>query len=244
MNNPNNIPPKGNIPPNGMQEPKAQKRPQYNTPPPNYRPDYDPDEYDDEEEDEDDGGNKKWLLLLLLLLLIAAVGTAGFFGMKYFKGGKSNSGDNVKTEVTDGNNNGDRGIVDKDGALVDGGLPFDDPEKLREELQKKVDESMLAIKINTNPVFQGQGSKGNLSIENSENNNYDFQVEITLESDGSTIYTTPLMSPGQHILEDVLDAELPEGDHKAMAMFYAYDSNKELVGQAGASIIITMKSEK
>ena len=77
--------------------------------------------------------------------------------------------------------------------------------------------------------------------ENSERNNYDFQVEITLDDSGEVIYVTPLMKPGQHILEDKLQKDLEVGEHRATAMFYAYDDQKVMMGQAGASINITVK---
>ena len=198
---------------------------------------YEDEYYEDEyyEEEEEDSGKKKWLILLLLFLLLITIATSVFFGIKYFRNGSLTSDSN---QVQD---DGSREITDKDGELSDGGLPFDDPEKLREALQKKVDDSMLAIKINTNPVFNGPGSKGNLSIENSERNNYDFQVEITLDSNDEIVYTTPLMSPGQHILEDKLDKDLSVGEYEATAMFYAYNDNKELMGQAGAAITLSVK---
>lgn len=133
---------------------------------------------------------------------------------------------------------GQREIADTSGVVQEGSLPFDDPDKVKELLQQQVDESMLAIKINSTPYFESASVEGLLGIENPKNNKYDFQVEILLDATSEVIYTSPLVKPGQYILHGKLDKILDKGTYAATAIFYAYDEQGINVGKVGAGLSI------
>ena len=59
-------------------------------------------------------------------------------------------------------------------------------------------------------TFNKPTAPGNVLIENTTGNTCDMQVEYQLE-DGTVIYTSPMLEPDQHLLEDKLSVELPEG---------------------------------
>lgn len=171
---------------------------------------------------------KKVLIALGVLTLCIGSLTATFMVMN-----------NRTTDTTQPS--GGRDIVDVNGNVDDGSLPFEDPEKVKEELQRRVDESMLALKINTNPIFPTADSEGTLAIENSSNNRYNFQVEIRLDDTSELVYTSPLLEPGTHILNDKLHVQLEKGEYEATALFFAYDKDNNFIGQAGAGLTIAIE---
>lgn len=173
-------------------------------------------------------GKLKSLPLIITIVILAII----IILLLIFRS-QSTSGD--VTPVSPG-----RDLADVNGFVSDGHLPFEDPEEVRERLQQAVDESMLAIKINANPMFANGSESGALSIENPANNNYKFQVEITLDDTKEIIYTSPVIMPGQHIMNTPLDVVLPAGEYKATAIFYAYNDDNQHVGQAGAGLNITI----
>ena len=160
-------------------------------------------------------------------LCISLVSTCTYAFVKHYK-------ESIKTPVV----NTGREIQEVDGEVSSGKLPLESPEKLKERLQKKVDESMLSIKINANPIFVSPDSDGTLAIENSINNRYKFQVEITLDDSDEKIYTSPVIQPGEYIMNDKLDVILDNGIYNATARFYAYNDSDEFIGQAGAGLKI------
>ena len=87
--------------------------------------------------------------------------------------------------------------------------------QIQEMLDKKLSESMLAISINSSPVFKDGKSKGTLRIENAPNNRYNMKVRITMDSDEREIYHSDAIKPAQVIKEDYLDEELKKGPIRA-----------------------------
>lgn len=129
-----------------------------------------------------------------------------------------------------------------DSAAEDGSLDGLSQAELQELMDKKVDESMLAISINSSPEFEDGKSKGTLRIENSASNRYNMKVKIKTNSDDKEIYYSDAIKPGQVIKEDKLDVELAKGEYDCTATFEAYDtkSNKK-VGEAAAVLTIYIK---
>lgn len=130
-----------------------------------------------------------------------------------------------------------------DSAAEDGSLDGLSQAELQELMDKKVDESMLAISINSSPEFEDGKSKGTLRIENSASNRYNMKVSIKTNADEKEIYYSDAIKPGQVIKEDKLDVELAKGEYDCTATFEAYDtkSNKK-VGEAAAVLTIYIKN--
>ena len=70
--------------------------------------------------------------------------------------------------------------------------------------------------------FPRPDAPGNVLIENTPGNLYDMQVEYTLEDD-ETIYLSPVLEPGQHLISDCLWEELPEGEYEVQAKVCVLD---------------------
>jgi len=126
-----------------------------------------------------------------------------------------------------------------DTAAVNGNLEGLSEQELRELMQNKVDESMLAISINTSPEFPDGKSKGTLRIENSAGNRYNMTVKISRDDTGEVVYQSAGIRPGQMIEEDALDAALDQGEYNCTATFTAYETEKNTaMGEAAAKITI------
>ena len=100
--------------------------------------------------------------VVILILLIIALALFLF---------KSCSGEQAPDPTPSG------GIVYDTGA-VEGGWDEADTEKIVDSLNKKVEQGMINISMNTSPIFQNGTSTGNLMIVNESINNYPQVVEI------------------------------------------------------------------
>lgn len=159
--------------------------------------------------------NRKKILPVLLLLMAVGLGVWFFLGKDGFR---------------------------FDSAAEDGTLDGMSEAQIQAMLDEKLSESMLAISINSSPVFKDGKSKGTLRIENAPNNRYNMKVRITMNSDGSEIYHSDAIKPAQVIKEDYLDVELKKGTYPCTATFEAYDSEtNEKAGEASAKLNIKVK---
>lgn len=70
--------------------------------------------------------------------------------------------------------------------------------------------------------FSKPTAPGGVLIENTPGNLYDMQVEYSLEDYG-VIYLSPVLEPGQHIINDRLREELPEGEYDVQARVCVLD---------------------
>ena len=86
-----------------------------------------------------------------------------------------------------------------DSAAEDGSLDGLTKEQIQELMNDKVDKSMLAISINSTPVFEDGKGKGSLRIENAANNNYNMRVRIVIDNEQKQIYYSDGIRPGQMI---------------------------------------------
>lgn len=165
---------------------------------------------------------KKWVILLILLLLTAA-GIAAFFIFREKE---------------------DQPRIEKELAAKAGLLPTHSEEELQELLNKTVQEGMVNISINPDPIFKNGKSKGSLNIENIPGNHYDLQVDIVLESSGETIYSSGLIEPGHYVDNEKLDKPQKKGDHKATAVFTAYypDNETDVLAKASADIVLHIQN--
>lgn len=93
-------------------------------------------------------------------------------------------------------------------------LPGKDEAEIEELLNAAVEEGMVDIGIQADPVFEHNGAKGRLGIENIAANHYAFQVDLILEDTGETVYRSGLISPGYYIEYVSLERELEAGDRR------------------------------
>lgn len=129
-----------------------------------------------------------------------------------------------------------------DSAAEDGSLDGMSEAEIQELMNRKVDESMLSISINSSPEFEDGKSKGSLRIENSASNRYNMKVRIRVNDTKEEVYHSDAIKPGQVIKEDTLDKVLAKGEYDCTATFEAYDTEtNEKVGEAAAVLTIYIK---
>lgn len=126
-----------------------------------------------------------------------------------------------------------------DDAATDGNLEGLSQSEIEEMMNNKVEESMLAISINTSPEFKDGEAKGSLRIENTARNRYNITVEIARNDNQQVIYKSKGIKPGQMIEYDQLDVKLSKGEYPCTATFNAFDpETNEVVGKAAAIVNI------
>ncbi len=107
--------------------------------------------------------------------------------------------------------------------------------------EDKLPDSQLAIKINAFIEFDNGSSSGKANIQNKKNNVYPLYVSINLE-DGTEVYKSSVLQPGEEIKNIKLGKKLKAGTYKAIAYFNALDEDSNIVGQAGAEIRIKVNN--
>ena len=134
-----------------------------------------------------------------------------------------------------------QGIVWDENA-EEGGRTHRSEEEIREELNRKVEEGMINISMNTSPVFENGSAPGNLMIVNSEHNNYPQIVYIVLKDNGEEIYRSGAIRVGSKIEQAKLDTPLPAGRYDCVAYFNNVNPDTgDFLGTAGAEITITVQ---
>lgn len=163
---------------------------------------------------------KKYLLLLLLLLLIPTIWL--------FKG--VFIGDNPIPIL---------GINwDENQSLGD--LTGKSKEEIVAALNEKVQEGMINISMNTNPIFETGTSLGTLMITNSASNRYPQLIEIYTKDDNVLVYSGAV-DIGNKVEKSRLLVDLPKGEYECIAYFSAINPETgEKLGTAGANIKITV----
>jgi hypothetical protein len=142
--------------------------------------------------------------------------------------------------TVDPSDNTGPGIVYDDGAVV-GGWDEADTDKIVENLNKKVEEGMINISMNTSPNFANGTSAGNLMIVNESINRYPQVVEITRNDTNEVVYKSGAIPVGSKIETAKLSVDLDAGTYECTAMFYNVDPNTgSYLGCAGAIINITV----
>ena len=132
------------------------------------------------------------------------------------------------------------GLVYDSGA-VEGGWDIADTEAIIAGLNRKVEEGMINISMNTAPVFEDGDSAGSLMIVNESVNTYPQVVEIIRNDTGETVYRSGGIPVGSKIESAKLDVHLSAGTYECTAMFHNVDPETGgSLGSAGAVITITI----
>lgn len=166
-----------------------------------------------------EGGKKTmWLLLLLLLLLLGICG-----GIIYKL---------TRPE--------EKSRLARDELALGGMLPGKTPEEIDELLNAKVAEGMVNIGIAAEPIFEENGKKGRIGIENIEANRYSFQVTLTRDETGDVLYESGIIDPGYYIEYVELEKTLPAGDYPATAVFstYSLDESEDKIAETRVKLTL------
>lgn len=168
---------------------------------------------------------KKIMVTLLVIVLIGLCGGMAYYIYK----------DKQQNEIS---------RLTRDEDALGGMLSGKSQQEIEDILNAKVEEGMVNIGIQGEPVFEYNGKKGRLGIENIAANRYSFQVDLLLDETGEVIYSSGLIEPGYYIEYVELKKKLDEGDHRATAVFttYSLDETEDKIAEARVNIVLHVLS--
>ncbi len=117
-------------------------------------------------------------------------------------------------------------------------------------LQKAADESRFRFKMNTAPTVSWSGDledeqEADWYIINSMENPWDMEVVITSAQDGSELYRSARLKPGERELSGPLETTLEPGSYTAVATATAIDPESgETTGTVSADLILTVEAKQ
>lgn len=119
--------------------------------------------------------------------------------------------------------------------------------KTREELQgildQVVEEGMVNVSMNAVVVFEDGTSEGSLGIENIAANRYYVRVVLTNDADGSVLYESAGLKPGQYIDKIRLNQDLPAGEYQCTATEIITDPDTlEDIGQVQVAVKLIVQN--
>ena len=159
---------------------------------------------------------KKALLLLLVLLIAAAI--VGWWW--------------IRSQTMDATT---KYWFDK--LAQDGTLEGKSPQEVQGLLNTVVEEGMFNVSINARAVFQDGKSEGSLGIENIPQNRYYCRVVLKRDDDGSVLYESQGLKPGQYIDKVKMKENLPAGEYPCTAQIVATDPESlDDIGQVQVKI--------
>lgn len=166
---------------------------------------------------------KKWPIILLIVL--AAIIIAGILVWYFFF--QNRMDDTSKYWF--------------DKMAKDGTLEGKSEAELQDILDNIMEEGMFNVSINAEPVFDGSTKTGTLGIQNTDANHFYCRVVLTLDEDGSVLYESAGLKPGQYIDEVTLDKAPPAGQHACTAQFIATDPDTlDDIGKVNVKLILTV----
>lgn len=118
--------------------------------------------------------------------------------------------------------------------------------KTRHELQgmldKIMDEGMVNVSMNSVVVFDDGTAEGSLGVENISANRYYVRVVLKNDADGSVLYESQGLKPGQYIDKIKLNKDLPAGEYTCTATEIITDPETlEDIGQVDVAVKLIVK---
>lgn len=128
--------------------------------------------------------------------------------------------------------------------------------EMQAQLQKAADESRFRFKINTAPMvtmsgnLESEGSDRQSLVQvvdwyivNSMENPWDMEVVITSAQDGSELYRSACLKPGEREMSGQLEITLEPGVYAAVATATAIDPESgETAGTVSADLTLTVSA--
>ena len=162
---------------------------------------------------------RKTIVLALILLLLAALGIGGYLFWK-------------RTQAVD-----DTTKYWFDKMAQDGTLEGKTPQEIQGVLNSIVEEGMFNVSINARAVFEDGKSEGSLGMENIPENRYYARVTLLKDDDGTVLYESKGIKPGQFIDKIKLKSNLDPGEYECTAKIIATDpTTLEDIGQVRVKV--------
>lgn len=175
----------------------------------------------EEEENELMKTKKKIIWIVVLVILILAAGFGSFLWLR-------------RTRVMDTTT---KYWFDK--MAQDGTLEGKTPQEIQGMLDAIVEEGMFHVSINARAVFQDSESEGSLGMENIAKNRYYARVTLLKDDDGSVLYESRGIKPGQYIDKIKLGKNLAAGEYPCTAKIVATDPQTlEDIGQVRVKVTV------
>ncbi|MEG1523992.1 MAG: hypothetical protein RRZ24_09645 [Clostridia bacterium] len=138
--------------------------------------------------------------------------------------------------------NANKTILELEDEAALGTLPGKTEEEIQEMLNRRIKEGEFNISINRDILVKD--GKGNVSIENIENNRYLTQVDIEITQDGEykgkLVYRSKVIKQGYFVQDATMDEILPNGTYAARASVSAYHpETHEKIGNVNVEIFVT-----
>lgn len=116
------------------------------------------------------------------------------------------------------------------------------------QLQKAADESRFRFKMNTAPTVTWSGEsvqEADWYIVNSMENPWDMEVVITSAQDGSDLYRSARLKPGEREMTGQLETTLEPGTYAAVATATAINPETgETAGTVSADLTLTVRAKQ
>lgn len=128
----------------------------------------------------------------------------------------------------------------RESEMLGGRLAGKTPTEMQSILDETVEKGQVLIGISAAPVFEENGKKGRLGIENDAKNQYSFQVTLTEDETGTELYKSGLIDPGYYVEFVELSKRLAAGDYAATAVFTTYspEETDDAIAQVTAKITL------
>lgn len=167
-------------------------------------------------------GKKRWIVLILLLLAIL-IGVGAWFLTR------------PKMDDTT------QYWFDK--AAQGGSLAGKTPQELQGMLDKIMEDGMVNVAVNAVVIFEDGTSEGSLGVENSAENQYYMRVLLTKDDDGTVLYESKGIKPGQYIDKIKLNKALPAGEYACTATEIMTDPDSlEDIGKVNVKVTVLVKN--
>lgn len=172
--------------------------------------------------------NVTFLVVVLLLLIVSSVGLVKNLW----------TSDGAQVEAIDS----EKLDFSEDPNAKKGGMGGLSKEEIQAELNKQVEEGMINISMNTNPVFKDGDSEGNLLLVNEDINRYAQVVEIYRDDTNDLVYRSGSIPVGSRVETAKLSKSLDKGEYPCTAIFMSVNPETNTVlGKAGAKIVLTVQ---
>lgn len=157
-------------------------------------------------------------LILVIVLLLGLVGGVLWYFLIY----------NAKSPLA------------KEEDALGGLLAGKTPTEQQDILNEKVKEGEVLLGIAAEPIFEYNGKKGRIGIENDKANKYSFQVTITEDATGDVLYESGIIDPGYYVEYVELNKTLAAGDYPATALFttYSLSESPDPIAQIKANLTL------
>jgi hypothetical protein len=115
----------------------------------------------------------------------------------------------------------------------------DNVAQIADELSTPAPDAYYMAMMNTEWEFETWDTPSrNAYVENSEDNARTVYFDLTLDSTGQLIYSSPYIPVGQFLTGFALDSAVPAGTHKATVTYNLVDDNNRFITEVAVGVTL------